>query len=160
MANDEQSTPDELYLKLHKVFKFKLDAAASKKNAKCKKYFTKKDDALSKEWKTKGWVWLNPPYSKKAGGIYNWYQKAFREVWNNSCKGVVCLIRADTSSKYFLSAVEDVSGWTHITFLQPRIAFGKYKQGDFCSSMLLVITKDKIKCPKIWNWKKENFKLG
>ena len=43
------STPQEFYDALDAEFHFTLDAAATKKNAKCSAYFTPEDDALKKK---------------------------------------------------------------------------------------------------------------
>lgn len=40
---DDHGTPDDLYAHLNKRYKFKADLAASKKNAKHKKFFYRKD---------------------------------------------------------------------------------------------------------------------
>jgi len=58
-ARDNWETPQDFFEELSKEFKFTLDVCAEKHNAKCKNYFTKKDDALDKEWN--GICWMNPP---------------------------------------------------------------------------------------------------
>lgn len=55
-------TPQKLFDKLNKKYHFEIDLAASKENAKCKKFYTEKDDALSKKWH--GVCWCNPPYGR------------------------------------------------------------------------------------------------
>lgn len=153
MANDEQATPQIIFDKLNKVFKFKLDAAASKSNAKCKKYFTKKDDALSIPWKTKGYVWLNPPYSVKAGPISTWLIHANQAVLFDCC-GVICLIPADVSTKHFRYCFTCAS---EIVFLTPRIAFGKNTLGAKFSSMLAIFNHEAGKRISLWDWQKTDF---
>jgi phage N-6-adenine-methyltransferase len=59
----EWETPLWLFLPLHKLYKFQLDAAASKANALCKRFFTKEHDALARPWDAMS-VWCNPPYGK------------------------------------------------------------------------------------------------
>ena len=44
------ATPPELFAALDAVHHFSLDAAATDENAKCPLYFTKREDALSKNW--------------------------------------------------------------------------------------------------------------
>ena len=44
------TTPDDLWLPLHKEFKFTLDAAASAETTKCRRYFTAQDNALARPW--------------------------------------------------------------------------------------------------------------
>lgn len=47
---DEWATPIKFYEQLNKEFNFTLDPCCTKDNHKCKKYYTKKDDGLSKSW--------------------------------------------------------------------------------------------------------------
>lgn len=160
MANDDCRTPDEFYKKLHKVFNFKLDAAASKANAKCKKFFTKKDDALNQTWNCHGWVWLNPPYSREAGGIEKWLEKAYDATKYRHCSGVVCLTICDvsTNTREFAWQAAD-----EIVELCPRINFaspGKGKRTGGFQSYQLVIFQS-IGCLKKmsrWNWRRQEFK--
>lgn len=43
-------TPQDLFDKLNKVFKFELDVCAVDETAKCDKYFTPEIDGLSQKW--------------------------------------------------------------------------------------------------------------
>lgn len=159
MSNDECHTPNEFFKKLDEVFNFKLDAAATKKNTKCKKFFSKKDDALSLSWESNGYVWLNPPFSPKAGGILKWIQYAHRQTLERNCEGVVCLIICDVSTKAREYA------WYHaheIVELSPRINFmspGKKGRKGGLQSYQLVIFKQGRKFQFIsrWNWQEESF---
>ncbi len=60
---DDWETPDRIFVPLNGVFKFKLDAAASKANALCKKFFDEKANALLRDW-APGPVFINPPYTR------------------------------------------------------------------------------------------------
>ena len=60
MDNTERETPQELFKTLNRKFKFTLDVCAIFKNAKCKRYFTKKINGLLKKWR--GICWCNPPF--------------------------------------------------------------------------------------------------
>jgi site-specific DNA-methyltransferase (adenine-specific) len=66
------STPQELFDELDKEFHFTLDPCASDWNAKCKKYFTEKEDGLKQDWGNEI-VFMNPPYGKV---FNNWMEKA------------------------------------------------------------------------------------
>lgn len=68
----EWGTPQDFFDELNKEFKFTLDPCSTKENAKCKRFFTKEDDGLSKEWT--GRVFMNPPYGR---GIGAWIKKAY-----------------------------------------------------------------------------------
>jgi len=95
-GNDEWETPQEFFDKLNHEFHFTLDACATKYNAKCKKYYTKEDNALIQDWSNEI-VYMNPPYSTKQ-------QNAFvKKAYEESQKGaiVVCLLPARTSTKRF-----------------------------------------------------------
>jgi len=50
MDKDSWSTPPEIFNRLDEEFNFTLDAAASQENAKCDKFYTKKDNGLEKSW--------------------------------------------------------------------------------------------------------------
>ena len=93
------ATPWSLFIEVSKEFNFVLDAAASSHNCKCPKFFSKEDDALTKDWAeaSRGEsVWLNPPYGRSIG---TWIRKAYEE----SAKGctVVCLTFARTDTKWW-----------------------------------------------------------
>lgn len=70
-ASEEWATPQDLFDGLNDEFGFTLDPCATPENAKCIKYFTKRDDGLTKDWGT-AIVFCNPPYGR---GIESWVQK-------------------------------------------------------------------------------------
>jgi len=47
---DEWATPRALFDELNTEFGFELDPCATEENHKCKKFFTRDDDGLSKNW--------------------------------------------------------------------------------------------------------------
>ena len=127
---DDWETPQDFFDELNKEFHFTLDVCATKKNAKCKKYYTKKDDGLRKGWY--GNVWCNPPYGRVIG---KWVEKAFLE----SHKGViVMLLPARTDTRWF-------HNWLYkkynieIRFLKGRLKFGNSKNSAPFPSMLAII---------------------
>ncbi len=71
---DDWETPQDLFNVLHEEFEFDLDAAANDRNAKCTRYFTKEQDALSQQWE--GSVFCNPPYGRE---IPKFLDKAYTE---------------------------------------------------------------------------------
>lgn len=79
---------------------FTLDAAASAENAKCEKFFTKDDDALSVEWPAKQKIWLNPPFSDPRP----WILKAIEA--GNAGSTVCVVLPDDISTKWFRMAVD------------------------------------------------------
>lgn len=79
---DEWATPQEFFDALNKEFRFNLDPCADKKNAKCKNFFTKKQDGLMQSWKGKR-IFCNPPYGRVIG---DWVKKcATGGGYGNSC---------------------------------------------------------------------------
>jgi len=92
----EWETPQDFYDKLDQVWGFTLDPCCVPSSAKCKKYFTIKDDGLSKDWSGHR-VFMNPPYGRSVG---KWVKKAYEEGQKeNTC--VVCLLPARTCTKWF-----------------------------------------------------------
>jgi len=69
---NEWATPQDFFDILNKEFNFTLDAAATDENAKCKRYFTEKDDGLAQSWDGER-VFCNPPYGR---GLKHWVKKA------------------------------------------------------------------------------------
>lgn len=48
--SDEWSTPQDIFEALDNEFNFNLDPCSSDDNHKCKNYYTKDEDGLSKNW--------------------------------------------------------------------------------------------------------------
>jgi len=125
-------TPQKFFDELNKEFHFTLDPCATKETAKCKKYFTQKQDGLKQNW-NKEIVFCNPPYGKEIG---KWVKKA------SEAQGgvVVMLIPARTDTKYFH---EYIYNKTEIRFLKGRLKFdGKQKRSGSAPfpSMIVIFT--------------------
>lgn len=108
-------TPKEFFDVLDAEFHFTLDAAATKKNAKCSAYFTPEDDALGKSWGTSGAVFCNPPYGRE---VRKWVRKAYEESRNGQV--VVMLLPARTDTSYFH---DYIYGHAEIRFIRGRLRF-------------------------------------
>lgn len=133
--SDEWYTPQNLFKSLDDEFHFNLDPCATPKSAKCKTYFTKEDDGLSKKWG--GYrVFCNPPYSD----IAKWVEKAYRETREDNTI-VVMLIPARTDTKYFHNFIYQRS---EIRFLKGRVNFGGKANAPF-PSMIVVFRGANIK---------------
>jgi phage N-6-adenine-methyltransferase len=121
---EEWETPQYVFDWLNSEFHFTLDVCATPENAKCKIYFTKKEDGLKQDWQANGnfgrWCWMNPPYGKE---IDRWMGKAYNE--SRVGANVVCLVHARTDTRWFhdwaLKADE-------IWFIKGRLKFGDGKQ--------------------------------
>ena len=85
-------TPKEIWNELIKEFKFTVDACASDKNHLVKKYWTKENSALDKNWDNEI-VYCHPMYDTK---IPKFVEKAFQ----HKCL-TVFLLPASTNSQYF-----------------------------------------------------------
>ncbi len=112
----ERATPDWLFKKLDELFRFGLDAAATAENAKCAKYLTKTDDALSTPWQGYGPVFLNPPYSR--GQLALWLKKTVEEAAKGTV--VVTVLPGDFGTRWFATVW---SSARFILFLGGRVKF-------------------------------------
>lgn len=115
--SEEWETPQALFDRLDALYDFALDACAKPGNAKCAHYFTKADDALSRDWSPHGRIWMNPPYGRPIG---KWMQKAFEE----SQKGclVACLVPARTDTRWWHDWVLEKGS---VTFIRGRLRFNR-----------------------------------
>lgn len=109
----EWETPIEFFKKLDAKYHFTLDVCATKENAKCEKFFTREDDALTREWN--GVCWMNPPYGREIG---KWVKKAFETALRGGT--VVCLLPARTDTSWW----HDYCMKGEITFVRGRLKFG------------------------------------
>lgn len=123
----EWETPQDLFDKLNAVFRFSLDPCATKKNAKCKKFYTQKDDGLSKSWKGER-VFMNPPYGREIG---KWVVKAAM----SKAKVVVALLPSRTDTQWFHKYIYKKA---HVHFLKGRLKFGKSTNSAPFPSMIAV----------------------
>ena len=110
---EDWETPQDLFDKLNKEFKFTVDVASSDKNYKVKKHYTIKDDGLSKDWNNEV-VWCNPPYGRE---IKKWVKKA----WESNAL-VVMLLPARTDTKWFHNYIYNKDS-VKISFIKGRLKF-------------------------------------
>jgi len=125
------STPQHFYDMLDERFGFDLDPCATQENAKCKEYYTKEDDGLTKSWGRNKKVFVNPPYGKD---IKKWIKKAYEESRQHGSIVVMLLpARTDTSywHDYCMKAAE-------IYFIRGRLKFGGAKTGAPFPSAVVV----------------------
>lgn len=108
-------TPQDFFDELNKEFNFVLDAAATEKNAKCKKYFTPEMDGLKQSWDVGGAVFCNPPYGREIG---KWVEKAYQEAQKGTT--IVLLIPSRTDTTYFHKYI---FGKAKVRFLKGRLKF-------------------------------------
>ncbi len=127
---DLWETPQDLFDKLNNKFHFTLDVCATKENAKCKKYYTKEQDGLSKEWE--GVCWCNPPYGRE---ISKWVQKASISARKGAT--IVMLLPARTDTRWFHDYIYKKEN-VKIKFIRGRLKFGDAKNSAPFPSMLIL----------------------
>jgi len=118
-ATGEWSTPQDFFDRLNEEFHFTLDPCATKLNAKCRRFFTKKDDGLTKKWT--GRVFVNPPYGR---AMTAWLKKAVAEKSNGVT--TVALIPARTNTGWWHDIIQPNSD---VEFVRGRPKFGWAKHG-------------------------------
>lgn len=109
-------TPQKLFDELNEEFNFTLDAAASQRNSKCKKFYTEEDNGLLQDWRGET-VFCNPPYGRKATG--EWTKKCYEESRKPNTT-VVLLIPARTDR---ISFHDYILGKAEIRFVKGRVVF-------------------------------------
>ena len=125
--SNEWTTPQDYFNILNKEFNFTLDPCATKENAKCKKYYTKKENGLIQDWSNEN-VFMNPPYGRE---IKNWIKKAYEE----SLKGaiVVCLVPARTDTIYW----HNYCSKGKVRFIKGRLKFSGKDPAPFPSALVV-----------------------
>ena len=119
-GNNEWYTPQK-YIDSAKVImgEIDLDPASSKianDRIKAKKYYSARDNGLSKKWTGK--VWMNPPYSQPH--IVDFCTKLLDELKTGHCKEAIVLVNNATDTKWFQSmAVKSIA----ICFIKGRVSF-------------------------------------
>jgi phage N-6-adenine-methyltransferase len=126
-ASDEWETPQKFFDALDTVFHFTLDVCASSDNAKCRRYYTKANDGLTKEWS--GICWMNPPYGRE---ISLWVKKAYESSMADGTV-VVCLLPARTDTRWWHDYVLNSAG--RIWFIRGRLQFSGKGSAPFPSAL-------------------------
>jgi phage N-6-adenine-methyltransferase len=121
------ATPQELFDRLNQEFYFTLDVCALPENAKCKRYFSPKEDGLQQKWT--GVCWMNPPYGRE---IEQWMQKALQESERGAT--VVCLVPARTDTEWW----HKYALHGEIRFIRGRVKFqGANATAPFPSAIVI-----------------------
>jgi site-specific DNA-methyltransferase (adenine-specific) len=130
-TTNEWETPQEFFDKLNEEFNFTLDPCATPKNAKCKKFYTIKEDGLKQNWQGET-VFCNPPYGR---AIKDWVRKCYEESKKPNTI-VVMLIPARTDTTYFHEYIYKKA--RDIRFVKGRLKFGNSKNSAPFPSMVVV----------------------
>ena len=113
---DEHSTPQDFFEELDAEFNFTLDPCATRKNKKCRSFYTKEIDGLVHKWA--GSVFMNPPYGREIG---KWMKKAYESSQEGAT--VVCLVPARTETAWW----HDYAMKGEIRFIRGRLRFNGSK---------------------------------
>lgn len=157
----EWRTPKDFWGVIDREFEFQLDAAASKENALCEMFLTKRVDALTSKWTGDWWsvydepltrVYCNPGFSN----LRPWMTKAYREAKRvpNALIAVMGLV--STSTKWW-SFAETYAA--EIRLLSPRVQFnpapGVAKSSNARENCLVIFRRQPVEAPKarIWTWR-------
>lgn len=124
----EWETPDDFYRALDSVCHFNLDVCASHDNAKCDIFYSKENDALSKQWN--GTCWMNPPYGRE---VVKWVEKASEEGRKWGTK-VICLLPSRTDTRWW----HEYASKGHRIYIRGRLKFGGMKNSAPFPSALVV----------------------
>jgi phage N-6-adenine-methyltransferase len=133
---DSARTPDHIFKYASKYWgPFDIDLASSDENHLCRRYFTKEDNALEKDWASVGdYGWCNPPYSN----IRPWIDKAVEEEVSGF--NTVFLLPAPNGEEWsrYLMSVCDYMCWIYprVNFLRPD---GEIMKGNPRGSIFAVI---------------------
>ena len=127
---NEWATPVKFFEELNKEFNFTLDPCATDDNAKCRKYFTVKENGLIQDWGGEV-VFCNPPYGRE---LPLWVKKCYEEHKKHGIT-VVMLIPARTDTSYFH---DYIYGKSEIRFIRGRLKFNDCKQSAPFPSMVVV----------------------
>lgn len=130
---EDWETPNDFFRALNAEFGFTLDAAASRENHKCVKYFTREDNALLQNWGGET-VWCNPPYGRNIG---LWVKKACEESQKPGTV-VVLLVPSRTDTAWFH---DYIFGKAQIRFIRGRLKFGNSKNSAPFPSLVAVYGK-------------------
>lgn len=99
IVRDLWSTPSELVAWMESEYGYyDIDAAASKENAVCEKFYSKETNCLKRWWGSNKHIWLNPPYSN----ITPFVKKAIEQMEHNN--QIDILLPCDTSTGWFYEA--------------------------------------------------------
>lgn len=140
----EYSSPLKIVEPLINEFKLTIDVCANNMNYKCSKYWTKEEDALSKDWV--GNCWMNPPFNRE---LSKWVIKAFVETEKQGGTKV-CLIPVRSNTKWW--SIYSIN--SEIRFINGEVNFNDEKRGLWLPMCIMIFgEKAKISTFSIINYR-------
>lgn len=133
--SEEWATPAEFFAALNDEFRFTLDPCATRRNAKCRTYYTKADNGLVRDW-GRHTVFCNPPYGRDIG---DWAKKCFLAAKVGAT--VVLLVHARTDTRYFH---DWIYGKAELRFVRGRLKFGDGRQSAPFPSLVAIYRPDDL----------------
>lgn len=126
--NVEYSTPLPIIRPLIREFKITKDVCANKENHKLPDYWSKEDDALTKDWV--GNCWINPPFDRN---LQKWVRKAHKESQINGGTKVL-LIPVRSNTKWWAETMPDAE----IRFINGEVNFNDEKRGLWMGMCIII----------------------
>ena len=135
--SDLWTTPQDLYDWANSKWgPFTIDAAASKENTLCSKYFTEEDNALVQDW-VGGNIFCNPPYSLSPEFIKKACEESLKSPY-----AIILLIAARTSNEEWHKYIFPYA--SEICFIDGRVKFGNTKAGAPFPSVFVIFDREKF----------------
>ena len=131
---DLWATPQDFFDKFNDEFHFTLDVCATPENAKCRNFFTEKEDGLKQNWGGQGTIWCNPPYGRE---LNKWVKKAYETAQQGET--IVMLLPARTDTRWFH---DYIYGKYEIRFIKGRLKFGGSKDAAPFPSMVVIFKEE------------------
>ena len=128
----EYSTPLSIVNPLIKEFNLKRDVCASHQNFKIPLFWTKDDDALTKDWDVN--CWMNPPFDRN---LSKWVRKAHSEAKKHG-GNKVCLIPVRSNTKWWA----EVSPDAEIRFINGEVNFNDEPRGLWMPMCIIIFGDD------------------
>jgi len=128
--SEEWPTPQAFFEELNREFRFTLDPCATRTNAKCRTFFTKRQNGLGRNW-GRHRVFCNPPYGRD---MRQWARKCFEASHQGAL--VVLLAHARTDTRWFHEWVYGKA--SEIRFVKGRLRFGDGTQSAPFPSLVAV----------------------
>jgi site-specific DNA-methyltransferase (adenine-specific) len=124
----EYSTPWKIVEPLISEFGLTKDICASASNCKLPDYWTKEDDALTKDWI--GNCWMNPPFSRN---LRKWVKKACDDAANFGGTKV-CLIPVRSNTKWWAEVCVNAE----IRFINGEVNFNDEGRGLWLPMCIII----------------------